>query len=125
YLTIMDLGRIRLIGRCGMLKIALRKKWAVMLGGATIRFRRPLPPFRKYLLKTRLMAWDDKWFYIRQTFELPDGTVAATALVRGLFRARGRSIPPVEALQALPGGGPSPSPPLPPEAALLDMEKTV
>ncbi len=111
YLTLMDLGRIDLVVRGGLLPHIRQHKWYPMLGSCTIRFRRPLGPFQKYKLRTKLMCWDDKWMYMIQSFELPDGKIAALALVRGLFASPQGTIKPTEVLHLV--GRDETSPPIP------------
>jgi acyl-CoA thioesterase FadM len=111
YLAIMDLGRVDLMVRAGLLGPLARQRWAPVVGAATIRFRRPLGPFRRFVLRTRVVHWDDKWFYIEQRFER-GGAVVAVALVRALMRGRGRQVRPGEVFALL---GPEPAqPPRPP-----------
>jgi len=111
YLTLMDLGRIDLTIRGGLLPFIRKNKWAPLLGNCTIRFRRSLAPFQKYTLRTRLMCWDDKWLYMMQSFETADGKIAALALVRGLFAGSAGTIPPNELLALV--GVTQSSPPVP------------
>lgn len=111
YLTLMDLGRIDLVVRGGLLPHIRANKWFPVLGSCTIRFRRPLDAFQKYKLRTRLAGWDEKWLYMVQSFELPDGRIAALALVRGLFNSPQGTIPPADMLKL--AGYTEPSPPLP------------
>ncbi|HET7710399.1 MAG TPA: thioesterase family protein [Thermoanaerobaculia bacterium] len=110
YLSMMDLGRLDLFARSGILFPALRRGWMPILGEAKIRFRRSLGPFQIYTLRTRVLAWDEKWFYGEQKFEAK-GEVAATALIRGLLRGKEGNILPEEALAL--GGSVVASPPLP------------
>jgi len=86
YLTFMDLGRIHLLGQIRLLTPLLRARWLPVLGAAEINFIRPLKPLRKFELSTRLVTWDEKYFYIEQRFEV-DGRLCAIALVKGLFMA--------------------------------------
>ena len=79
YLTLMDLGRIDLMARSGLARVALRRGWRPVVGSATIRFHRALKLFHRYELKTRVVGWDAKWFYIEQRFER-EGAVAAFGL---------------------------------------------
>jgi len=92
YLSMMDLGRTDLLIRAGMLGIVLRERWLPVVGNINIRFRRSLDPFQLFTLKTRLLCWDDKWFYMEQRIESGAG-VHSVAIVRGLFRGREGSIP--------------------------------
>jgi len=100
YLTIMDLGRVDLILRTGLGRMALKRKWSPLVGSATIRFRRSLDPFQRYRLKSRILCWDDKWFFIEQRFARQDEEVAV-GLVKGLLRGRTGNIPTAEVLEAL------------------------
>ncbi|GAC1653143.1 MAG: hypothetical protein NVS4B3_15920 [Gemmatimonadaceae bacterium] len=115
YLTVMDLGRLDLVARLGVLRLAARYRWRPVVAAAAIRFRRSLPPLRRYELRTRLICWDEKWWFVEQRF-VHDGVVAAIALVRVLVRGPAGPVSPSEVLAAL--GIDAISPP-PPEAVAL------
>lgn len=118
YLTIMDLGRLDLILRSGLFKIMLQQKNVPILGSVTMRYRLSLDPFQKYTLKTQILGWDEKWFYIEQRFLMRAGPrrdeVAAIGLVKGCFFDNNTrsTVPSSEVLKAI--GHPHPSPLLPP-----------
>jgi len=57
YWNIFDLGRLDLILRMGLGRVALREKWAPIVGAGTIQFRRELKPFQRFTLETRLVGW--------------------------------------------------------------------
>ncbi len=99
YLQLMDLGRFDYIIRAGVFRELRRKRWMPLVGSETIRFRRSLPLFRTYRLHTRLVYWDDKWFFFEQRFT-SRGELIASALVKGLLRGPGGNVSPVEALAA-------------------------
>lgn len=84
YLTLMDLGRLDLVTRMGVLGEMRRRKWMPVIGSLKIRYRRSLQPFQRYQLRSRLLCWDDKWFFMEQRFERR-GELMAIALVKGLF----------------------------------------
>ncbi len=98
FMTLMDLGRMDLMVRLGLLGHARRRRWAPLVGGAMIRYRRSLRLFQRFELHSRVIGWDDKWFVFEQRFE-SGGALCATALVRALFRAPGGNVPPAEVLQ--------------------------
>lgn len=108
YLTVMDLGRIDLTMRAGLMKHVRKNKWIAVLSAAQVRFRIQLKPFQKYTLKTRIVGWDDKWAYMEQRFIIESGpkkgAVAAIALVKGSFYdpKREQTIP-IKQLIALAG----------------------
>jgi acyl-CoA thioesterase FadM len=109
YLTLMDLGRFQLVARSGLLREMVRRRWWPTLGGAAIKFRRELRLLQRFELVSRFVAWDGKWFYIAQRFEC-GGEVHAAAMVRGVFRHRGRSLPCADVM-ATAGVAASPAPP--------------
>ncbi|HEX5521600.1 MAG TPA: thioesterase family protein [Longimicrobiaceae bacterium] len=84
YLALMDLGRLDLIARMGVTRALAKRRWRPVVGSLAIRFRRALEPFETYELRSRLVCWDEKWFYIEQRFER-EGRVVALAVLKGLF----------------------------------------
>ncbi|CCG07513.1 Thioesterase superfamily [Pararhodospirillum photometricum DSM 122] len=82
-------------------------------GGCIVQFRRPLRPFQRFVLKSRMLSWDDKWVYIDHRVE-SEGALVCYAMVRGAFVGRGGVIPPAEVVARTAFTGPTP--PLPPWA---------
>jgi acyl-CoA thioesterase FadM len=107
YLTVMDLGRIDLTLRMGFLHLVFQRGWMPVLGGAMIRYQRPLKLFQRYTLRTRLLAWDEKWLYLEQEF-LSEGKRVALAVVKGLIRGKEGSIPTAQVMHAVGFDLPSP-----------------
>ncbi|KAA3629730.1 MAG: thioesterase [Proteobacteria bacterium] len=100
YLSMMDLGRTDLLIRAGMLGTVMQERWLPVVGNINIRFRRSLDPFQRFTMKTRLLCWDEKWFYMEQRIESSKG-VHSVATVRGLFRGRGGSVPTEKLLERM------------------------
>lgn len=116
YLSLMDLGRIDLLVRSGFWRQARQRGWFPLVGASTIEYRRPLHAFQQYQLTTRLLGWDERWFFIEQTFRRGD-KVAAVATVKAMIRSASGAVPTVEALDAVGASGLSPA--LPDHAAPL------
>ena len=110
YLTVMDFGRFDLLVRSGLGRLVWKHRWAPVLASAMIRWRRELRPFQRYVVSTRVVGWDERWFFIEQKF-LSGDVVAAQAVVRGTFLQKGRSVSPGEIFGRL--GAPPQSPELP------------
>ena len=117
YLSIADIGRMDLIIRLGMLSHVLKNGLIPVLSAATIRYRLPLFPFQKYILKSRIVCWDEKWAFMEQSFVIASGkkrgAVAAIAILKGSFfdkKTRG-TVPTGDILAAL--GWEAQSPPFP------------
>jgi len=100
YLTFMDLGRVQLLAQIGLLGKLLKNHWAPVLSAVEINYLRPIQPLQKFDLSTRMLTWDDKYFYMEQRFEA-GGQLCAVALVKGLFLCRGKRVQSREILAAL------------------------
>ncbi|MBY6265146.1 thioesterase [Azospirillum sp. 412522] len=116
YFSVMDLGRTDLTIRVGLGPAILRNRWQPVLGGATIRYRRPLRPFQRFTLVSRVLCWDDKYIFIEHRMETRLG-LAALAVVQGAFVGTKGVVAPAEVLAAL--GTAAASPPIPEAVAAL------
>lgn len=107
HLTLMDLGRFDLALRCGLVNVLHRHRWGLTVGGASVRFRRRVRPFRKVLLRTSVIGHDRRWFYFHQRIE-EKGTTCSSALVRAGITSGGRLLPVPTVREAinLPGWNP-------------------
>ena len=97
YLSLMDLGRLSLVGRMGLGSSMLKQKWGAVVGAVELEFLSEIRMFAAFDLTTRIVGWDPKWFYMEQRFERA-GKLAAVGRVQGLFRGRGRSVPTAEVI---------------------------
>ncbi|QDY70005.1 acyl-CoA thioesterase [Qingshengfaniella alkalisoli] len=66
-LTLYDLGRMILAKRQGLLKTLKREGWALTVAGSSVRYRRRVRLFDLLEMRTRLIGWDDKFFYLEQS----------------------------------------------------------
>jgi acyl-CoA thioesterase FadM len=110
YLTLMDLGRLDLVVRIGVLGTLRRRRWNPVVGSLQVRYRRSLLPFQEYDIRTRLLCWDERWFYLDQRFER-GGDLVAAALVKGLFLGPQGRVPTQQIVDA--SGQRIDSPPVP------------
>jgi len=109
YLQIMDLARVDWMRRCGVADAAVAHRWSALLGGQIVRFRRSLGPWQAYSVTTRLLGWDDQWFFIEHRFRTRDGRCAAVAIARAALRKKGRWVSPEVVAGAVIPGTPSPA----------------
>ena len=108
YLTLMDLGRADSIIRSGVHGRLRERGWYTVVASETIRFRESLGLFEKFELRTRLLGWDDKSFFLRQLF-LVRGRVVSIGVVRVRFlRKSGGTLPAAEVAAAVVPGIQSP-----------------
>lgn len=108
YLTIMDLGRLDLVLRTGLMRVMMKKNSIPVLSSVKIRYRLPLQAFQKYELTTRVICWDEKWVFMEQRFVIAKGrkkgATAAIALLKGGFYDRkGKKTVPTQDLMDIVG----------------------
>lgn len=110
YLSLMDLGRVDLVCRCGLWRSMAAKRWQMVIGGAMVRFRRPLKLFQRLTLSSRVVGWDDRWFYIEHAI-VAAAVPACLMMVRAALLDGGSVVSPAVALAKL--GFDEPQPPIP------------
>lgn len=66
-LTLYDLGRIPLAGRTGLTRILLKNRWGLTMAGASVRYRKRIKMFERVEMQSRLVGWDDRFFYVEQS----------------------------------------------------------
>jgi acyl-CoA thioesterase FadM len=98
YISFMDVCRVELLGRMRVLLPALRRGWRPVMGGCTVTYRRSVMPFERFTIQSRVVAWDEKWFYIEHVVHRADGSLAATGIMRTLLRGKEASVPTREVL---------------------------
>lgn len=92
YLSLMDLGRIDLMLRSGSWRKIRRAGIYPVVVSEAIRFRRSLTPFQKFYIRTHLVGWDERYFFLRQKFIVPSGKgeeLYASAVIKGRFLKKG------------------------------------
>ena len=91
YPALMDLGRTYMLAEMGQLKPLLKLKWLPVVNASEFTFIKDIKPLQSFHLDTRVLGWDEKYFYIEQRF-VSDRGLHAIANVRGLFVCKGRKI---------------------------------
>lgn len=109
-LTLYDLGRIPFGERIGLDAAIRREGWGIAVAGTSIRYRRRLTVFRRFRLRSRLLGWDGRFFYIGQDMWAGDEALSGALLRIAVLEDR-RAIPPPRVLAAM--GHDGPPPPLP------------
>ena len=113
FVSFMDISRIELLARMRVLRRVLKKGWRPVVGGLVIRYRRSVEPFERFTVESRVVGWDDKWFYIEHTVNRHNGSMAAIAYARTLLRKSGGTVHPRELIELMGLTG-TESPALPP-----------
>jgi acyl-CoA thioesterase FadM len=105
YLTVMDLGRLDLFIRGGLMRAVRGAGWRPVLSAAKIRFRRELRLWRRFRIESRVVYWEHTVFVMEHRVIIRDANgrdvVAAISLNRGgMHDPRQRRFVPVAELFA-------------------------
>jgi acyl-CoA thioesterase FadM len=110
YLSLMDYGRTHLLARTRLLDHIIRSRWQPMVGAAWVTYRRSLPMISAFRMTSRLICWDDRWFYLEQTFTGRRG-LAAVGWIKGILRDSDGTVDPQRVIAGVAPG--LVSPPMP------------
>ena len=76
------------------------------VAGLSVGYRHRMLPFRLFEMKTRVIFWDDKFLYLEQLINLPDGHCAAHSLCRKAIIENRKIIQPAVAIERMFGIAP-------------------
>ena len=99
FIALMDLGRMDIAFRVGLMKQMIKRKWVPLATFDMIRFRHFLKVFQKYRLHTRIIYWDERTFYFEQQFER-ENRIAATGFVCATCLGQEGPVNPEEVIAA-------------------------
>lgn len=108
YLQIMDVARTHWMVRTGVLGAIRRNRWAPLLGGGFIRYRHSLKMFQSYRVHTRLLCWDERWFFLEHVFADRDDRLVAIGITRAALRRNSEWVHSTEVAQHVHPGAVSP-----------------
>ena len=111
YLQIMDVARTDWMLRTGVATLMWRNRWSGVLGGGFTRYRHALKPLTSYRVRTRLLYWDQRWFYFEHRFIDGQDRPAAVGLSRAALRGGDAWIDSEQVVAAIAPGAAPPSPP--------------
>lgn len=81
-LTLYDLGRIPLAQRTGLIDLLKRQTWGLTIAGSVVRYRRRVRMWDRVEIRSHVLGWDRRFFYIEQSMWRPDGTCTSQAVFR-------------------------------------------
>jgi acyl-CoA thioesterase FadM len=93
--SFMDIARMDLLVRMRVFFPVILRGWRPILGGCAVRYRHSIAPFARFEIRSRVLGWDAKWFYIEQLVERGN-RVCATGVMRVLIRHAKGNVPPEE-----------------------------
>lgn len=88
YFSLMDLARTDLMVRSGAFRKLSKEKMYPVVAAETMKFKRSLNLFQKFIIETKVIGWDEKSVFLEQIFKSKKG-IHAYAVVRGQFLKKG------------------------------------
>lgn len=92
YATLMDLGRVDLMARAGLMPAIRAARMYPVVTAQHIVYRRSIAPFRAFELRSRVVGWDERFVYMEQTFYRSDRFVAR-GVIQALFLGPNGRVP--------------------------------
>lgn len=96
-ITLMDVGRIGLAQRTGLIKAMRANRWGLAMAGSTPQYRRRVTMWERLEFRSRLVARDARFFFIEQTLYVQDGesgaAPACNMMCRTVITSRGGIVP--------------------------------
>lgn len=98
--TLYDMGRTDFAVRSGLGRQLLKQRWGLVVAGSTIQYRRRIRAFEKVTMKTKIVAFDERWIYIEQSMWVKDKPCSSALLRTGVTKG-GKVIETARILAAL------------------------
>lgn len=100
YVTLLDLGRFSLGARVNMASFLKKNKWSLTIVGTYNEYRHRLRLFQRFILKTKIIGYDEKWFYFFQKVER-QGKTHMASVVKFAYTSKKGLVLPKEVITAM------------------------
>lgn len=101
YPAFMEAATIHLMGQMGILGKLLKRRCFSINNGIDITYIRSIKPFERFTVVSRMVTWDNKYWYKEHRFEV-DRELRAFAIARGVVVCR-RAVASMGDIAALTG----------------------
>lgn len=91
YLSFLDIARIKIMVETKIMAILKKNKIYGVVACEMIRFKKSISLFQRFEITTQLIYWDDKYFYIKQSFYIKN-ELSAFAIVKIRFIHKERGV---------------------------------
>lgn len=88
YLSVLDVARVDLIQRNGVMGVFRRENWYPVVVGQTISYRKSLNPWKRFWVESRIVGFDEQAVYMEQRFVRRTDGQRAEIYARAFVRAR-------------------------------------
>ncbi|MFD1883709.1 acyl-CoA thioesterase [Paracoccus pacificus] len=99
-LTLYDLGRIPMARRTGLIGHLRKNRWGITVAGNTVRYRHRVRLFDRFVMLSRVIGWDERFFYMEQSM-WRKGKCTSQMLLRSAVTSADGIVPPAELLRVI------------------------
>ena len=100
YVTLLDLGRFSLGAKVNMVSFLKRNNWSLTIIGTYNEYRYRLRLFQRFILKTKIIGYDEKWFYFFQKVER-NGKTHMASIVKFAYTSKKGLVSTKEVITAM------------------------
>ena len=100
YVTLLDLGRFGFAVNVDINKFLKTNNWSMTITGTFNNYRHRLRLFQRFQLKTKILGYDENWFYFFQKAVRNEKTHMAS-LVKFSFTSKNGIVLPKEVIKAM------------------------
>ena len=100
YVTLLDLGRFSLGAKVNMVSFLKRNNWSLTIIGTYNEYRHRLRLFQRFILKTKIIGYDEKWFYFFQKVER-NGKTHMASIVKFAYTSKKGLVSTKEVITAM------------------------
>ena len=93
YVTLLDLGRFSYGAKVDMGSFLKKNKWSLTIVGTYNEYRHRLRLFQRFILETKIIGYDEKWFYFFQKIQRNDKTHMASIVKFSYTNSTGLVVP--------------------------------
>ncbi len=99
-LVYFELGRWDYSQRVGFIPLMRKNRWGLVVGGASVRYRRRIPFLHRFTVSTRMLCHDQRWFYFLQEIHRA-GEICTSSLMKAGVTSKGGLLPAEQVVNAM------------------------
>lgn len=100
FFNYMEMGRWDYSYRIGLIGLLKKQKWGLVIGGASVRYRRRIPFFSKFSLSSKMICHDGRWFYFLQEMHR-NNKICFSALMKAGVTSKKGLVPAFEVIEKM------------------------
>ena len=100
YVTLLDLGRYSYGSRFNITKLLKQNNWSLTIAGTYNEYRHRLLLFERFILETKIIGYDENWFYFFQKIQR-NGKTHMASIVKFSFTSINGLVIPKDVIKAM------------------------